>query len=178
MGKRLALLMTIIASAVSSFGGLIPHSGPEISAFDSFYALHTQAQGLSATVAAHQNALVSNDSVTEVPSVASTETAAKIQVKPQPLDVWVTAYTSSPDETDDTPYITASGSLVHDGVAATNFLPMGTRFRIPMIFGDKVFTVEDRMNARYDGVKIVDVWMGDKQQAIDFGKVSVKIELL
>src|SRR3989338_6396754 len=38
-------------------------------------------------------------------------------------EVWVTAYSSSPDETDDTPFITASGGDVRDGVMAAYFLP-------------------------------------------------------
>jgi len=177
MGKRLALFIVIIASATTSFGGLIPQSGPETSTFDGLYALHTQAQGLSTAVLAHTNALVSIDSVVETPTIVAQE-IAQPRVKPQPLDVWVTAYSSSLDETDDTPLITASGSEVHDGVAAANFLPIGTKFRIPKIFGNKVFIVEDRMNSRYNNVKIVDVWMGSKEQAIDFGKMNMKIELL
>src|SRR5258708_6536739 len=56
--------------------------------------------------------------------------------------VRVTAYSSTPDQTDDTPFITASGYHVHDGVIAANFLPFGTKLTIPSVFGDKIFTVE------------------------------------
>lgn len=96
----------------------------------------------------------------------------------QSIDVWVTAYTSDPAETDDTPFITASGSLVREGVAAANFLPMGTQFRIPEKFGDKVFTVEDRMNARYNNQHIVDLWFDNKDSAKVFGKRYLTLEVL
>ena len=47
----------------------------------------------------------------------------------------LTAYTSDPAQTDDTPCITASGLDVcarnEENVVAANFLPMGTRVRIP-----------------------------------------------
>lgn len=94
------------------------------------------------------------------------------------MSVWATAYTSHPDETDDTPFITASGSRVRDGVAAANFLPMGTEFKLPELFGDRVFVVEDRMNPRYNNVHIVDIWFNNKIQAIDFGKQKTTIEIL
>lgn len=94
------------------------------------------------------------------------------------LTVWATAYTSDPDETDDTPFITASGSLTRDGVAAANFLPMGSKFRAPEFFGDKVFIVEDRMNSRFNGQQVVDIWFKNKIDAKEFGRKVVTIELL
>ncbi|AKM77912.1 MAG: hypothetical protein UX49_C0010G0013 [Candidatus Wolfebacteria bacterium GW2011_GWC2_46_275] len=90
----------------------------------------------------------------------------------------VSAYTSSVDQTDDTPFITASGSYVRDGIAAANFLPMGTKFRIPKLFGDKVFVVEDRMNSRYNGTTHVDIFMEDGRQAYLFGMQSAQLEVL
>ena len=177
MGKRIALFIALIVSTTTSFLGLTPGNSTETSALNELYALHTQAQGFSAITAAHINQLVTNDAVIETPTIAEYVPAIPV-VKSQPLDVWVTAYSSSPDETDDTPFVTASGSMVHDGVAAANFLPIGSKFRIPKMFGDKVFTVEDRMNPRYNDVQIVDVWMGSKEQAINFGKRPLKIELL
>ncbi|MBD3252034.1 hypothetical protein GF380_06350, partial [Candidatus Uhrbacteria bacterium] len=55
----------------------------------------------------------------------------------------MTAYTSRPEETDDTPFITADGSHVRDGIVAANFLPFGTKVRIPSLFGDQIFEVHD-----------------------------------
>jgi 3D (Asp-Asp-Asp) domain-containing protein len=80
---------------------------------------------------------------------------------------WITAYSSSPDETDDTPFITAMGTATRDGVVATNFLPFGTKVKIPSLFGDKVFVVEDRMHPRKTNV--LDIWMPNKQKALRFG---------
>lgn len=90
----------------------------------------------------------------------------------------VSAYTSSVDQTDSTPFITASGSYVRDGIAAANFLPMGTKFRIPKLFGDKVFTVEDRMNSRYNGTTHVDIFMEDGRAAYLFGMQNAQLEVL
>ena len=64
----------------------------------------------------------------------------------QKIQVVVTAYSSSVWETDDTPYITAAGTWVRDGIIANNYLSFGTKIRIPQLFGDKVFIVEDRMH--------------------------------
>src|SRR3989344_299704 len=47
--------------------------------------------------------------------------------KPKILKVWLTAYSSTPEQTDETPFITASGSYVRNGVVAANFLPMGAK---------------------------------------------------
>ena len=86
---------------------------------------------------------------------------------PTSMNVWVTAYSSSPDETDSTPFITASGTRVRDGIVATNILPIGTRIMIPEHFGDKEFVVEDRMHSRK--TNNVDIWMPSKQKAKNFG---------
>ncbi|MEM5782711.1 MAG: hypothetical protein QXD43_06010, partial [Candidatus Aenigmatarchaeota archaeon] len=89
----------------------------------------------------------------------------------------VTGYSSSIDETDDEPYITASGVYVKEGIVATNFLPIGTKIKIPSLFGDKVFVVHDRMNKRY--YYRVDVWFPTKEEAKNFGiHYNVKIEIL
>lgn len=91
--------------------------------------------------------------------------------------VEMTAYTSEVGQTDDSPFITANGSRVRDGIVATNFLKFNTRIRIPELYGDKIFLVTDRMNARY--ATRVDIWMEQKPEAIQFGlKRSVKIEVL
>lgn len=87
-----------------------------------------------------------------------------------------TAYTSDPRECDSTPFTTANGTRVRDGIVAANFLPFGTRFRIPDYFGDKVFEVHDRMNARY--WKRIDIWMLEKPDARAWGVRRVKIEIL
>jgi len=93
------------------------------------------------------------------------------------LRVIVTAYSSSPGETDGDPYITASGTLVRDGIVANNLLPFGTKVRLPEIFGNKVFVVEDRMNWR-KGYYHVDVWFPSRQEALAFGSKLTEMEIL
>ncbi|MBI4837520.1 MAG: 3D domain-containing protein [Candidatus Portnoybacteria bacterium] len=88
----------------------------------------------------------------------------------------ITAYSSSPDETDSSPFITAAGTRTRDGVIAANFLNFGTRVKIPALYGEKVFVVEDRMAARNSGK--VDVWMPSKSLAMQFGVKKAEIVVL
>lgn len=89
--------------------------------------------------------------------------------------VTVTAYSSTPDQTDDSPFVTADGTWVHDGTLAANFLPFGTKVRLPDYSGDKVYTVEDRMNERY--TYRADVWMTSREAAKQFGVKKLKMEI-
>ena len=93
------------------------------------------------------------------------------------MDVVFTAYSSSVDETDDTPFITASGKTVRDGIVANNLLSFGTKVRIPEIYGDKIFEVQDRMNQR-KSVYQFDIWMPSKSEAINFGVKTARIEII
>ena len=89
----------------------------------------------------------------------------------------ITAYTSTVDQTDDDPFVAASGKMVYDGMIAANWLPFGTKIKIPSLYGDKVFTVDDRMNARY-GYGRLDIWLDtDKQTAKQFGVKRVDVEV-
>lgn len=83
------------------------------------------------------------------------------------LNVWVTAYSSTPEETDNSPFITASNKYVNDGIVAANFLPFGTKIKIPSLFGNKVFVVEDRMSEKRNNY--IDIWMPSKEEAKKFG---------
>lgn len=89
----------------------------------------------------------------------------------------LTAYSSTVDQTDGDPFTTASGAKVHDGVIAMNGVPFGTKVRFPEVYGDKVFTVLDRMNARY-GSTMVDQWMETREAAIQWGARIVKMEII
>lgn len=91
--------------------------------------------------------------------------------------VIVTAYSSTPWETDGNPYITASGNWVREGVVANNLLPFGTKVRMPEVFGDKVFVVEDRMHWR-KGDYHIDIWFPSYWEALNFGAKRTYIEIL
>lgn len=101
----------------------------------------------------------------------------KEKAKPRTKNVWITAYSSTPEETDDTPFITASGKKVRPGIIAANFLPFGTKVQIPEVFGEKIFEVEDRMHKR-KGDQFIDIWMPSKEEAQEFGIMYAKIIIL
>lgn len=89
----------------------------------------------------------------------------------------ITAYSSTVDQCDDDPFIAASGKRVYDGMIAANFLPMGTKIKIPSLYGDKIFTVDDRMNARY-GYGRMDIWMDAPRAEVNaFGVKRVEVEI-
>lgn len=92
----------------------------------------------------------------------------------------ITAYSSTPDQTDSTPCITANGydlcEANEENIIAANFLPFGTKVRIPEYFGDRIFTVQDRMNARY--YYKADIWMKTRQPAMEWGLVYATIEVV
>ena len=89
---------------------------------------------------------------------------------------WVlaTAYSSTVDQCDNTPFITASGSHVHDGTIAANFLRFGAKVKFPALFGDKIFTVEDRMKSNYK----VDIWFPTRGKALKFGAKRTVMEII
>lgn len=102
--------------------------------------------------------------------------SAFLEEEPKRTLVIVTGYSSTPDQTDEDPWITASGKPVREGVIAANFLPLGTKVRLPALYGEKTFVVEDRMHPRM-GYQ-VDIWFPSRWQALDFGVKTTHIEIL
>lgn len=95
---------------------------------------------------------------------------------PKIMKVVLTGYSSTSDQTDDTPFITASNTRVRDGIVAANFLAFGTKVQIPAIFGDKVFTVEDRMAKKHDDK--MDIWFSERYLAKNFGVKEADVIIL
>ncbi len=92
----------------------------------------------------------------------------------------VTAYNSEAAQCDSSPCITANGYNLckynkEDSVAVNN-LSFGTKIRIPAVFGDKIFIVRDRMHSKY--YNRVDIWMIDKNEAINFGYKRARVEVI
>jgi len=114
---------------------------------------------------------------TLLPSLSSAVEKKEEKNTPKRLFVILTGYSSSIFETDDTPFITASGSYVREGIVANNLLPFGTKIKIPEIFGDKVFVVEDRMSDA-KGFYQVDIWFPSREEALKFGAKKAYIEIL
>ncbi len=118
-----------------------------------------------------ENAVLSqNDHETKITEIKKAP-VIKIQ---KTMRVLATAYSSTVDQCDSTPFITANGMHVHDGTLAANFLKFGTKVRFPALYGDKVFTVEDRMKSNYK----VDLWFPTRQEAKNFGARWVEMEIL
>lgn len=90
------------------------------------------------------------------------------------VGVTATAYSSTPDQTDSSPFITASGSRVHHGTVAANFLPLGTIIRI----NDEEFEIDDRMSPRYNDTYHIDIWTASREAAQSFGTQAILIEIV
>lgn len=135
--------------------------------FDSLYASvtnGTSAESEKPTLVANAIAAVSS------PTGGVSKTIRRFYV------VDVSGYNSEESQTDASPFITAKGTHVRDGIVATNMFPFGTAIKIPSLFGDKIFVVEDRMNTRYQ--KNVDVWMDSHADAVKLGRRLVQIEVI
>jgi 3D (Asp-Asp-Asp) domain-containing protein len=132
-----------------------------------------QKQNIDWATDIHLVSYVIKDTTLAVVHVPPHEQQQKIV---QTIRIPITAYSSTPDQTDGNPYITASGARVRDGIVAANFLPIGTLVRIPDLYGDKIFVVKDRMNSRY--WKRMDIWMSTRQEALNFGLRYAYVEIL
>ena len=90
----------------------------------------------------------------------------------------ITAYSSSPDETDDSPFYMANGNHVYDGAVAC---PRSYEFDTKLLINGKIYTCEDRFNKRYelalnkDGMVHIDIWKGSKEEAIEFGRQYLEV---
>lgn len=183
-----------MTSNSTSDGGKRPLNQIVLSAFFVLFLVISpvssiQAQTVSADEAvATESSVVASSDVTELTDEADMRSEigepAVIEVIPpvspeviREYVISMTAYNSEPGQTDSTPFTTADGSTVRDGILAANFLPFGTKVRIPSLFGNRIFEVHDRMNPRYN--LRADVWMANKSDARKFGlKRNVKIEVI
>ena len=127
----------------------------------------------SAAIAPEAAPIASIESAIETSSFVGITTGA---LPKRVMKVTITAYSSTPDQTDDTPFITATGDHVADGIIAANFLPFGTLVQIPKYFGNKIFVVKDRMHRRFSDR--VDIWFPDRASAVKFGKRVTEIVVL
>jgi 3D (Asp-Asp-Asp) domain-containing protein len=133
------------------------------------------AVGLIADPSLASSIINSSNSVSDSVEQNSLQPAAQAEERYTTVRT-VTAYTSTVDQCDSTPFITANGTRVHDGIVAANWLKFGTHVRIPEMFGDKVFIVTDRMNPRF--ADRMDIWMDDYSAAVKFGARRLTIEVL
>ena len=111
----------------------------------------------------------------------------KIEVK-KTIRVMATAYSPTPWQTDDSPCITATGhNLCEDTekniiAVSRDLLKTGTlryhqQITLPDMFGDRIFYVEDTMNARF--TNRIDVFHYSTKDAREFGfKRNVELQMI
>lgn len=87
----------------------------------------------------------------------------------------VTAYTSSVDETDDTPFITASGERTQIGTIAC---PSKYDFGTVVVIEGRQYKCSDRMNKRYRDQERFDVWVLTKAEAFEWGIKELNIKII
>lgn len=172
----LLVIMLDITGAAQADASVFSSKNTDASPADtqtwSFDSLYQTISGFSL----NQNAPSVSDSNSVTPVSNPAVNMSKPKTKNKQVYVSVSAYSSTPDQTDSSPFITASGTYVRDGIVAANFLPIGTAIKIPDLFGNKVFVVEDRMNSRY--WYNVDIWFATRDTAKQFGRKTVKIEII
>ncbi len=110
----------------------------------------------------------------------------------QALSVTVTAYSSTVDQTDSTPFLTATQEEVRSGIVAVSrdllstHLPYGTQIRIVHIESDPyrcgawevdmVLEVQDTMHRRKRNQ--VDIWMPSRQEAVEWGRCQALLQVM
>jgi 3D (Asp-Asp-Asp) domain-containing protein len=113
--------------------------------------------------------------INKVQQIVNFNTKPKIEE----MRLYVTAYSSNEDETDDSPCITSSGYNLcqhnKENVIACNFLPIGAKVRFPTLDSEKIYTVVDRLHERFNNR--MDIWMTSKVKAKKFGIKFLTVEI-
>ncbi|MFH0791647.1 MAG: hypothetical protein V1905_00275 [bacterium] len=146
---------------------------------DSIFAIENPSDNNDKSLSSIKNSADLNGKliIMEDNSLLTTANFVKVDTEPiERFNVVVTGYSSTIEETDDTPFITAANTAVRQGIVAANFLSFGTKIRIPEVYGDMVFVVEDRMNVR--NRRNVDIWFPSHPEAKEFGVKRTYIEVL
>lgn len=166
LNKNKVLSLSIASSILS--GSYRSGAFSSIQKADYFLQLKQQELALAQKAEKEKIALLSAETKAVTPKIAENKVKVptqKVLIGNQPINVIVTAYSSTPDQTDNSPFVTASNKRVRDGIVAANFLPFGTVVKFPTLFGDKEFIVEDRMKSNTK----VDIWFADRESALRFG---------
>lgn len=91
----------------------------------------------------------------------------------QTITAEVTAYSSSVDETDDTPNLNAAGTRPdHGSIACPRYYELGTEFIIEGIH----YTCDDRMARRFPDR--FDIWMESKEKALEHGVKTMEVQVV
>ena len=87
----------------------------------------------------------------------------------------ISAYTSSVEETDDTPDINAMGTKPKQGSIAC---PTRYKFGTEVFIKEKKYICDDRMSTRYAGGDFFDIWFESRADAIHFGRQTIEVKVL
>ncbi len=178
------LIVSLLLLFVFSEGEALPKEGGKKTAFLSSLDESIKESAVKNNIIITDNtALYTNSSpfYEEPPVLASIEKEVE---KKEVVKRWVrlTAYAPLDPNAQEgmcfsgNPSVTALGTFPRDGVVAANFLPFGTKIKIPSLFGDKIFTVEDRMSSRFQNT--VDIVVSSQREARSFGVKSAYIEII
>lgn len=66
----------------------------------------------------------------------------------------------------------ANGEWTHDGAIASDDLPFGTR----VVINGRTYVVKDRFGGGYSNA--IDIWMPSYEDAIEFGRQYITVEVL
>ena len=168
------IAISFIATTTAQAGFLdwfrSPATSSEATNRGSFDTLYASVKNSPATGSEHPTLVANSIAAISSPTGSVSKTIRKFYM------VEVSAYNSEVGQTDDSPFITAKGTHVRDGIVAANMFPFGTALKIPALYGDKIFVVEDRMNTRYQNN--VDVWLESKADARKLGRRLLQIEVI
>lgn len=101
----------------------------------------------------------------------------EIVIEKQPIIIQaeITAYNATESQTDNTPDIVASGKKTKVGMAACpSWLKFGTEIKI----NGKKYVCEDRMHQRFRNGKYFDLLVETHDEAIQFGRKLLVVEIL
>lgn len=105
-------------------------------------------------------------------SFFSPTTIEIVNPPPEPTMAIVTAYSSTENQTDSTPFLTASQKRVQKGfIACPRHLPFGTIVELD----GREYNCQDRMNIRY--TNRYDVWMESEESAKKWGIKKLEVKL-
>lgn len=106
--------------------------------------------------------------------------------------VTMTAYSSTVDQTDDTPFITSTQQPVRLGIVAVSRdllagdLPYGTTLRVVETYGEPdscgawdinmILEVQDTMHRRKK--QQIDLWLPSREEALEWGYCQAQVEIL
>lgn len=164
-GKKSSIVLLGVGIVIGSLTGLSPLEGAENNLTPVSFEEPSEELDGRLIILQENSLLPISDSI-----------SSANQIKGQ-IRVIITAYSSTVDQTDSDPFITAAATRVRDGVVANNYLPMGTKIRIPELYGEKIFVVEDRMHSR-KGNYHIDIWFSSYWEAKNFGVKRTYIEIL